>query len=370
MTTIKRTISDRSPGLEPNKKPNCGVTPTKVCFSLDMVEAPAELCDKDENERLKAFEQVESSDAPPWFKKAFSLQWKNLSDIRRDLKKIEQCEKMCKKCHSDVERMKLQMVETQDINKNLENRVIQLELVNRKQNLIIHNIPETGATENTSELIKDFLHDNLKLSNTDPIVPETVFRMGKPPHLQSKAVARPRDVMIKMKTWKDRMTVWGARSNLKGSKISLSEDLPPTVLERRKQMLPYFLAARKLPHLGKCNLFQDVLSLDGCKYTTEDIYQLLSEIRQTSQYEKKLNEIDGIAFYGANSFLSNLHPCSFSDGTHVFNSVEKYFQYRKALFFNDETTAKEILRSSTPGKALALSHSIIDYDDEIFQTVA
>ena len=95
-----------------------------------------------------------------------------------------------------------------------------------------------------------------------------------------------------------------------------------------------------------------------------------TEIRQTSQYEKKLNEIDGIAFYGANSFFSNFHTCSFSDGTQVFNSVEKYFQYRKALFFKDETTAQQILRCSTPGKALALSHSISDYDDEIFQTVA
>ena len=160
------------------------------------------------------------------------------------------------------------------------------------------------------------------------------------------------------------MTVWGARSNLKGSKISLSEDLPPSLLERRKQM------ARKLKHLGKCNLIQDALYLDGRKYTTLDIDQLPTEVRQTNHYEKKLQKLDGIAFYGANSFLSNFYTCSFSEGSQVFNSAEKYFQYRKALFFNDDTTAKQILRCSTPGKASALSHSIADYDEETFETVA
>ena len=198
MSTIKRTISDRSPGIEPNKKSNLGVTPPKVPLNLTMTEGPVEMSNVEEEERLKAFEQIESSDAPAWFKKAFSLQWKDLSDIRRDLKKIEQCEKMCLKSSSEVDRMKLQMVEAKEKNKNLENRVIQLELVNRKRNLIVHNMPENGPNEDVSALIKEFFHDNLKLSNTDLIVPETVFRMGKPPHLVPKAVTRPRDMMIKM----------------------------------------------------------------------------------------------------------------------------------------------------------------------------
>ena len=164
-------------------------------------------------------------------------------------------------------------------------------------------------------------------------------------------------------------SVWSARRQLKGSKLIFSEDLPPTMQQRRKIMLPYYLAARKLSHLGKCALVQDCLLLNGKKYSTNEIEQLPPEIKHNNKGQKTLNKLDGVAFYSGNCFMSNFYPSSFVEEGQTFTSVEKYFQYKKATYFNDKATAQQILRSSSPIKALALSKNIKDFDSHMWKMV-
>ena len=85
---------------------------------------------------------------------------------------------------------------------------------------------------------------------------------------------------------------------------------------------------------------------------------------------KNLVRTEGIACYGRESFLSNFYLCSFRDGGNTFNTVEKYYHYKKAVYFKDETVAQQILMSKTPAKALALGYQIKDYNEDMWKIVA
>ena len=191
MTTIKRTVTDRSPDLEPNKKSNRMETPEKVQFSIDMSLFPGKNYEVEDEAREKDFQRIKKSDAPEWFKDAFSLMWKDLTDIRKNIKRIDRCEVVCMQNSDNLETLKSEVAEVQDRNKYLEHKLEQLDLASRKQNLIVHNIPETGPNEDTGAVIQNFFQHNLKLENVESIVPEHIFCMGKPPHLQSTAVSHP-----------------------------------------------------------------------------------------------------------------------------------------------------------------------------------
>ena len=83
-----------------------------------------------------------------------------------------------------------------------------------------------------------------------------------------------------------------------------------------------------------------------------------------------LKKLDGVAFYGKQSFLSNFYRCSFSDDGHVYQNVETYFQYKKAKYFGDEDCANKILAARNPLQVKALSHKIKDFDEEMWLPTA
>ena len=50
--------------------------------------------------------------------------------------------------------------------------------------------------------------------------------------------------------------------------------------------------------------------------------------------------------------------------------VEHYFQYKKALYFQDEETASAIYKACLPAQAKALSYHRKDFDLELWKSVA
>ena len=78
---------------------------------------------------------------------------------------------------------------------------------------------------------------------------------------------------------------------------------------------------------------------------------------------KSFKIINGyVAFWGG--FLSNFYPCKiYNDLGYEFRSSEQYFMWLKAVFFNDDKTANEILEASTPKKAKALGRKVRDFDE-------
>ena len=59
----------------------------------------------------------------------------------------------------------------------------------------------------------------------------------------------------------------------------------------------------------------------------------------------------------------------FVENKQAFNSVEKYYQYKKAMYFKDTELAEEILKSKLPNKVKALGYKVKHYDETTWRMV-
>ena len=67
--------------------------------------------------------------------------------------------------------------------------------------------------------------------------------------------------------------------------------------------------------------------------------------------------------------MSNFFPCQFKDNHITFDNVEKFYQYKKALYFQDTLLGEQIVKAKTPRKAKSLGYQIKHFDEDMWQTV-
>ena len=175
--------------------------------------------------------------------------------------------------------------------------------------------------------------------------------------------------MVKFEEKSQCEKAWKAKSGLKGTKIILCEDLPSSMIDNRKVLLPYFHAARRSEKVKKCSLQRDCLVIDSQKYYANDIDKIPQDLAPHTPYERQMTTTEGTAFFGKRSFMSNFFPCQFKENHITFDNVEKYYQYKKALYFQDTLSAEQILKAKTPRKAKSLGHQIKHFDEDMWRTV-
>ena len=64
--------------------------------------------------------------------------------------------------------------------------------------------------------------------------------------------------------------------------------------------------------------------------------------------------------------LSQWWPCTFTVDGRSFASAEHYMMWRKALLFDDASTAARVLGASSPGAAKALGRQVSGFDDSVW----
>lgn len=67
-----------------------------------------------------------------------------------------------------------------------------------------------------------------------------------------------------------------------------------------------------------------------------------------------------------NGFLSNWYPSYFSVDDNKFTSMEQYMMYKKAVIFNDEKIANEILSITDVAEIKRLGRMVSGYNDGIW----
>lgn len=65
-------------------------------------------------------------------------------------------------------------------------------------------------------------------------------------------------------------------------------------------------------------------------------------------------------------FLSNWYLSDFTVDGITYSSMEQYMMYQKAILFQDEEIAKEILETTDVGKIKALGRAVKGYKDEVW----
>ena len=142
----------------------------------------------------------------------------------------------------------------------------------------------------------------------------------------------------------ERNISWKNRKNLKGTGIILKEDLPLPIEQTMKKLLPYHKEARK--QNVKSNLIRDHIYIDGVRYTEADLDKIPKHPQPTRTCYKE--DEKHYFFWGKDCVLSNFHGCEFSENEKFFNSVEQYYTYHKAAFFEDEIANTQIMAATDP----------------------
>ena len=320
------------------------------------------------SERDLAIEEVKRN-APDWFASVFDFMLKDLANISNQVEEAKLCNEQCHTNAADIETLQKKVKYLEERNIALELQLAKQEDYSRSSNLIIQGIPEKGPNEDIEKTVREFFTTTLKLPNVTIMQFTGIHRLGKPPHLKSIPTKRPRDIIIRFEKRMDREAVWKERFKLKNSKIFLAEDFSPATQQKRRQLLPILRAARKCPEVTKAYLSRDRLFINGVRYTVQSLNALPFGLNDSNQAEKYLAE-GTVAFHGKDSFLSNFYPSTIIEDNHSFPTVEHHYQYKRALYFQDTSTATAILKAKTPNQAKALSYDIRDYDDALWQPMA
>ena len=67
-----------------------------------------------------------------------------------------------------------------------------------------------------------------------------------------------------------------------------------------------------------------------------------------------------------NGYLSNWYPSKFTYADQQFSSMEQYMMYWKAVCFQDERIASEILKTDDVAEIKALGRRVSGYDDNVW----
>lgn len=160
--------------------------------------------------------------------------------------------------------------------------ILELEMKVNRCNVILFNFEENEITpEELLTNLVNFFKNVMKviMSHTDI---DVVYRLGK------EQPRKIRPVFIGLTTMKMRDYVFSCRRNLKGSKVSISEDCPKEIIERRRQLLPALLGAKKSKK--KAFFKFGTLFVNGVACSDEDI-EVYCKVYNESSKRPRTNEL-------------------------------------------------------------------------------
>ena len=353
------------------KKLDTRLSPIPVSKNTDVTNIMAATVAHESQGRQDAIDLMKA-DAPPWFANVFDFLLKDVNAIKAScsdyqatkIRSIANATEITKLANKVTQLEGKQSITDAKLSKLMEDNA-KLESYNRRDNLLIDGIKE-NPNENVSHVLVSFLKANLNINeeHADSLKFANVHRLGKPPHMTTSPVNRPRTIFVRFSNFSDRSLVWSSKRNLKNSKFSMAEDFPQAIREKRKALLPYFLAARKHPRVKKCFMIYDKLCIDRAEFRIDNIAQLPYDLKYAGACERYIADIDATVFFGMESVYSNFHPGKIKDGLNSFADSETFYQFHKASFFDDDETASTILCSKSPRQAKAISYNIKNFNEQ------
>ena len=162
--------------------------------------------------------------------------------------------------NAEIEGLKKKDKENEEKIIELEDKLLYQEVYNRRENLRFFGIPEsTTGAENTFEVMRRFLKEELELESAENIEFQRAHRIGK------KKIGEVRLVIVRFLKFPERELVFRKARELEGdTDVKVYSDLPKKISERRKKQWPRLKKAREE---GKIAFFSkpepDKLFIDG-----------------------------------------------------------------------------------------------------------
>jgi ribA/ribD-fused uncharacterized protein len=241
---------------------------------------------------------------------------------------------------------------------NLQSKTVMLECQSRRENLIFSGIQESDdeTGKDSWRVCEEKLLNILQKANLGHVKFERVHRLGT----KDKTNKQPRRVIAKFSCFKDREAVWFSRFSISQmSNVWINEDFPEEIKTKRQTLMPALKAAQRSTDIKHATLKVDKLIIDGRAFTVETMHNSSRFLQPDMTCV--IESADTVVFFTRHSVFSNLHPMPIQlDGT-TFSCNEQYYQYMKALHFNDLVTAERIKRETDPYTMMSLAREIKSY---------
>ena len=263
------------------------------------------------------------------------------SNIQAQDKKIQEIETRVRKVEEKAVMQGNTVTKLNARVQTLERNYESMALYNNKENLVLGSVPEHKDKTDKAQ-VREIFSDIMKIE----VEPEHVYRRGK-----QTSVNNTRPLVVRMKNLVDKGKVLANVRALKGTPITINEDLPVGMLSEQRKLLPILRTAKKYDN--KAKVTRGRLIYKGLSYNVSQAYTL-PFIAEAS--ERRSNE--RIYFYGRYSMLSNFYPSAFLKSGIQFPTVEHYFQFMKATYHDKSDIATEILLTQDPSVAKSLGDKV------------
>ncbi|XP_038559865.1 uncharacterized protein LOC119891937 isoform X1 [Micropterus salmoides] len=146
-----------------------------------------------------------------------------------------------------------------------DNKNIDLQARSMRDNLVISGIPEQ-ADEAPEETVKSFIQNQLKLpaGTVKNISFHRVHRLGG----RRQENQRPRPIVATFEHFKQKELVKGRGRELRGTNISVNDQLPREILDRRRVLFP--IRKKLIGEGSRAVIAVDKLYVDGQLYRDRD----------------------------------------------------------------------------------------------------
>ena len=223
-------------GVEPNPGPGEDNLPQSVPELYNML---SDLFNTRINETIAAVKEVKG----------------DIADIRGNIAEIR--DKM-DNVSTDLHDAQGQISSLEANNEELKARVDHLENETRKNNVIIFGLPDVSDNELTMDTVMSFTQNNLKVNLPESDI-ATCYRLGK-----NKG---KRPIFITLNSYKSKLELMKSAPKLKGTKMSISDDLTPKARAAKRLLLKCAHEAREKKFTAKIR--GRTLDVNGQIFTPE-----------------------------------------------------------------------------------------------------
>lgn len=153
----------------------------------------------------------------------------------------------------------------------------------------------------------------------------------------------------------------------RNSRISMRQDFPLEIEQRRRKLFPILQAAKNnLMYKKNSYLTKDKLFVNGRSYTVDTLHQLPSDLLPCNIAMR--HGENAVLFWGRDAPFSNFYACDFIiDGTR-YKSMEEYLCVRKAEISGHEDAAENIKSETDPGKQKQMARNLKPFDEKAWQS--
>lgn len=159
---------------------------------------------------------------------------------------------------NELDNLKTSLEDSIRANNQLSEEILDLQCRSMRDNLLFYGVAEAqrGEMEDCEKIVLDICRSSLNI--TDDVLIERAHRIGRPND------NRPRPIVAKFSRFPQREVVRKSAFKLKGANISIGEQFPKIIQERRKKLLPVMKEASDRQR--KAVLIKDKLFIDGKPY--------------------------------------------------------------------------------------------------------